>query len=688
MVLVAYAQTDAEQTYLRAWVDKTQYSIGDTIILEAQTGAPIEEQAFSYTITDPNGHPVYEEKLTSTSNKVSARIDLVRNWADGKYLVTVTYGNQRANAQFEVIIPQAPVVVAPTDDINVDVGMDIYTIGETLQFTGFINNIEKYNLRTPVSITISHIGLLSDGNGVQNSNKSAHTVSAFPNESGTYSASVKTVASQFDIGSYLVSVRYFDNTDTETFSITGALDLDQTSITAVKDIYEIGERVQINGTIPLSSVTSLNISVKHPNGIMDTSRVNVEDSKFSWSWTIPQLQTNSTDVTNILGFYRIIISAENTEREVVIKVSDDPANDSIPDIPILIRTDKSTYLIEEELKIAGTVIIPKTVEKENERITIQVKDNVLTFKNIYESQVYPDENGHFTAVFDIPITVFEKGTYIVRAIYENSRTDAQFDIVSENELATEKELPSVFITPDKITYNPGETVTVKGGFTKSGVDVDEVIIRILQVSGTLCHQSLCDEVKITPESSGLFRYKFVLPDDKSIGGKYAVVVDSKIDRATAQFEVLVKDDAPKVIFEKGHRIPDKLIFVITENKVQDNIIYEPKALFGSLVAPSTLTNANNVNLSVTSSFGTCIIGQNDDCLVKESTRGPGKIYDTVIADGMTLNVRYNGPGAQVEKFTITSGALNTSLPEITWNVEIIKPEDQISRFYYKITYST
>jgi len=81
---------------------------------------------------------------------------------------------------------------------------------------------------------------------------------------------------------------------------------------------------------------------------------------------------------------------------------------------------------------------------------------------------------------------------------------------------------------------------------------------------------------------------------------------------------------------------------------------------------------------------TCIIGPDDDCLVKESTRKPGQIYDVVEVNGVVLNVRYSGPDVRLEKFSILPA--NTAfLPDATWNVEIIKDE-QVSKFYYKITY--
>ena len=73
--------------------------------------------------------------------------------------------------------------------------------------------------------------------------------------------------------------------------------------------------------------------------------------------------------------------------------------------------------------------------------------------------------------------------------------------------------------------------------------------------------------------------------------------------------------------------------------------------------------------------------------MNESTRKPGQIYDVVEVDGISLNVRYSGPDVRLEKFSILPESSNTFLPDVNWNIEILK-DDQVSRFYYKVTYKT
>ena len=93
----------------------------------------------------------------------------------------------------------------------------------------------------------------------------------------------------------------------------------------------------------------------------------------------------------------------------------------------------------------------------------------------------------------------------------------------------------------------------------------------------------------------------------------------------------------------------------------------------------------NVNLKITTQDGTCVIGPDVDCLVKESTRKPGQIYEIVNIDGMDYNVRYTGHDVLLEKYTILPVDSEAFLPDSTWNVKVLK-EEQSSRLYYKINY--
>ena len=140
---------------------------------------------------------------------------------------------------------------------------------------------------------------------------------------------------------------------------------------------------------------------------------------------------------------------------------------------------------------------------------------------------------------------------------------------------------------------------------------------------------------------------------------------------------------PSTLIDKVNRISEDKISIITNEKTLDDNQAFPRVLSGSLL--SSKSDQSNVNLRITSESGICIIGPEIDCLVKDSTRKPGQIYDVVSVDGTDLNVRYSGPNVYLEKFDILPVSSEDFLPSANWNVDVIK-ENQTSRFYYKINY--
>ncbi len=180
----------------------------------------------------------------------------------------------------------------------------------------------------------------------------------------------------------------------------------------------------------------------------------------------------------------------------------------------------------------------------------------------------------------------------------------------------------------------------------------------------------------------------MIPNSISAVGLYEITVDADFEIKRIQFDVIEKPLTLKLntVIEKENRIPEKIISIFTEEKIVDNTSIAPRVLSGSLITTSR-SDESNVNLKISSATGICIIGPDAGCLVKESTRKQGQIYDVVEVDGISLNVRYSGPDVRLEKFSILPESSTEFLPDADWNVEVIK-DDQVSRFYYKVTYKT
>ncbi|MFB5625056.1 MAG: hypothetical protein ACE5RP_09140, partial [Nitrosopumilus sp.] len=359
-------------------------------------------------------------------------------------------------------------------------------------------------------------------------------------------------------------------------------------------------------------------------------------------------------------------------------------------------TEKSLYKAGEKLKVIGNVIKRQQGTEGlvvPERVTIKVFDGIFPFKQIHESSVYPNQGGDFSSLFELPATIFSEGLYSVKAYYSKASAQSEFSVTNDFIFGIDADL-TLLITTDKSEYYPGDVVSISGKPNKliylEGFDVS--IIKKSEIEITcgsfICGKNTGPVTTIRPSPSGSFTHQFVIPDKATSIGTYEVTVDADFEKKSVKFNVVEKPIVEKsnTVIEKENRISEKMISITTQDKISEDVVISPRVISGSLITPAR-GDESNVNLKVSTEFGTCIIGSDADCLVKESTRKPGQIYDIVDVDGISLKVRYSGPDVRLEKFSILPESENTFLPDANWNVEVIKDE-QVSRFYYKVTYKT
>jgi len=389
--------------------------------------------------------------------------------------------------------------------------------------------------------------------------------------------------------------------------------------------------------------------------------------------------------------YKITVSTSTYSKSLFFKVSLDPENDSISTIPLFVSTEKSIYKAGDKLKVVGSVLIrEQNVLTPTDRVLITVKDGTFPFKQIHESSVYPNHGGEFSSIFELPSTIFSQGVYTVKASYNGIHEDASFSVANDFVFGIDDPI-TLLLSTDKSEYYPGDTVTVTGKPNKL-IFLDKFDVSVIQKSETeiTCGTMVCGIhtgpiVSYQPGPSGSFTHEFLIPDNLSSIGSYEITVDADFELKSIQFDVVAQPKLDTVI-EKQNRIPEKEISIITEEKTTKNTLVAPRVLSGSLLTASVTDNPN-VNLRVSSSSGVCIIGQASECLVSESTRKPGQIYAVVEVDGLNLNVRYSGSDVRLEKFSILPESSSEFLPDVNWDVEVIKDE-QVSRFYYKVTYKS
>ena len=607
--------------------------------------------------------------------------------------------------------------VANTSPLSLHSDKSTYEIGDDMIISGFILDPfsnSSYQTGSSVKITISNadgdsleiIGLPEGGQKLATGGISvSYDFTAIPETSGNFATSIQIIPSIFTEGDYVVKAEYENNVATVPITILNSLDLDSPLISLDREVYGLDEVVLLTGAVPPTATQGVGISLTKPDGTVTNSGTILDNQRFSWSWITPisekqlnlKVDEDERDVSKSnFGIYKIKVSIDNFNDEFFFKVSENPETDSLFSDPLFVSTEKSLYKAGEKLKVVGNVIQRQQGSEGlvvPERVTIQVLDDIFPYDKIHESTVYPNQGGEFSSLFELPATIFDEGTYSVKATYSGLSTKIEFSVANDFIFGLDEDV-SLLLSTDKSEYYPGDVVGISGKPNKliylEGFDVsvaqqtdDEI-----DCGSFICGTHNSPPTFIRPSPSGAFTHQFVIPDMPSAVGIYDVTVDADFESKTIEFTVIDKPQTPKLdtIIEKVNRIPEKTIPVFTEEKTTDGVTIAPRVLSGSLITP-VKGDESNVDLKVSTVTGTCIIGPDADCLVRESTRKPGQIYDVVEVDGNDLNVRYSGPDVRLEKFSILPVSSVDFLPDANWNVEVIK-DDQVSRFYYKVTYKT
>ena len=713
-----------EDVPISLWLDKPAHGLGETVTINGRLNdvwignldLEITQTKQSSLSTSGNtGFKILDSVKIEGNGSFAYSFKIPDNVARlGDYKITVS--KEIGSATIIAHAVKDPETFVPSDDpITIQTDEGIYEFTDKITISGFVKDPfgnSSYGTGTAVKISISHedgtplqINDLQDAKRLNGGGLINYDFTAIPETSGRYSVQVDVSKNIFSVGNYVVKAQYLSHTVTSTFSIVNSLDLKDGAIISIdKDVYGLGETVHLSGILPATGDNSVTITVTRPDGTRTDSGATVDKQRFSWDWKVPSYEKPPTlkdedgrDVrTSNYGIYKIKVSVPSENKNIFFKVSKDPANDSLSLTPLFVSTEKSLYKAGEKLKVLGTVIQREQGEEGlvvKERVQLRIIDGTFPFKLIHEAHVYPNQGGEFSSTFELPATIFSEGEYIVRANYVGTQTESRFSVANDFVFGVDEDL-ALLLNVDKSEYYPGDTVVITGKPNKLiYLEKFEVGVIKKSTSEITCGSFICGKntgpIKtIRPGPSGSFVYEYVIPDKVTSIGTYEISVDADFDTGSETFTVIEKMPAPKLntVIEKQNRIADKTIPIFTEEITTDGVILAPRVLTGSLITP-TRGDESNVDLKVTTVTGTCILGPDADCLVRESTRKQGQIYDVVEVDGISLNVRYSGPDVRLEKFSILPESSTAFLPDANWNVEVIKDE-QVSRFYYKVTYKT
>ena len=332
-------------------------------------------------------------------------------------------------------------------------------------------------------------------------------------------------------------------------------------------------------------------------------------------------------------------------------------------------------------------------------------DDCGYFEGTIKLQPIVIKNGYYVLEIKYYDTVIQQDILVFDSSLQKGCFTTSWSTISETKMNDgegsggcpddEFPLPELVLQLDKDEYLPGEKVKISGQI-KNALFIDSVILSVENSND----ESLTEnKIKKLNGMEPKFNWMFTIENGVNGIGTYSVSADSHFGTKTLSFTVedesIVTDYAaqksigdtsiaPKKIIDKHNRITVSDLLISLDEKTSGDQVLVPRVIQGSLFTVAR-GDESSINIQVSSSNGQCVIGQNADCYVNDSTREPGSIYEIVQIDGKNYKVRYNGPDVRLEKFTILPEESNTEIDTKNWNVTILK-DDQPTRFYYKVSY--
>ena len=506
----------------------------------------------------------------------------------------------------------------------------------------------------------------------------------------------------------------------------------EVTLSTDKTNYNFDETAIIGGTV------SEKVFVELPSFQAEPLLIKITGPNFQQSISLyPDYNLNyetSLDLVQVLGIssgtYDVIVNYAGVSETTSFSVESEIIETSeIVKSVFNINVDQSEYFVKQSILLTG---------KTNEIIPYEsMKFTVIdpNGKQINNGSLFTVD-GEFDTILSINSNPPVFGEYVIAAEYGEQINSTTFSLIENVVEVDTPDSPEMILTLDDFQYFENAYMTISGSIPNFDFDSD-IYYQVVYLnyyssdgkpitfnSAVKDNPTLRDAVLFTstaiPNSLGEFKLDVRIPSIIFPVGDYVVKANYGGLLSSENFSIISErnydsekiDDGDnntvsipgkqvsseildaggyaissvKTIIEKTNRISDNLISVVTGDKIIEEQSVQPRVLSGSMVTPSK-TDISKVNLQILSESGICIIGQNSDCLVSESTRKPGQIFEVIQVDGMNLNVRYSGPDVRLEKFSILPQSSEDFLPDTKWNVEVLK-DDEVSRFYYKITYKT
>ena len=684
----------------------------------------------------------YKFVIPTTSDSLGnyrAIVSAIKGIAEVDFVVV-----QNPSDYKSTISPSSPFSIV-TDKSSYALGDHMTISGQILNPIQLSTQNAGANVR--IQVFNSTGGLVTSGgsfiNNLGASASNALSYFAFPDANGNFQVQQTLQTGIYLPGTYTLKASYSNLVTSTKFTIYNPLVMgSQGTLVASTDkkVYGVGDVVQLTGKISaLTGTDSYTLTLVRPSGNQITFPLQVNSGQFSWTWTIPSKDTTGSAIITtdrssssvldptitVYGLYRIKISSTHANSDLFFQVSKNP-QPSQDLSPIAVQTDKTDYVSTDVARIWGQVIPIQNTATNEANAVVQVLIYSDNGQQVYRGGATVNQGGQYYVTIPFHTGIYKTGTYKLYAEYLTNKVITSFKITDP--FTTSSNKLQLYITTDTDKYLPGQTVLVTGR-TSYIVSINNVDLAFGLKNDTVISEgeviskkgNIISKATIAFDQFGSFSYDYKIPNNAPLGS-YTIVAQVPFGAYNAYFDVVNQlpvqnipvvtnqtqtttnvtqitstptiipstigpiqkhDQLTNMFVEKINKISDSVIPITLGEQSVGNMTYYPRQLDGLLrVNPG---NENYVSIKVSSQNGTCIIGQDSDCLVTKSTVQSGMIYQAVTIDGKNFLVGYSGTGLRLQQFSILPASVNDVIPDGQWNVNVLK-KDQVTRFYYQVTY--
>ncbi len=676
------AQVEDEVTkFVQIFSDSSVYNPGQTVVISGSTNVYIQYESITYSVTDPQGSLYKSGTLfPKADGTFAAEFQILQHDSmTGDYSITVEYVDYTADLTFKV-----QEVEGSDDPIDIIFDKDAYGLGDTVKITGTINDVAVTSMdiliqqitSAPESITM-HLDKKTDSIQTINSKDFSYEYFIYDNPERLGKYKVTLTSSAHHEERVFVTVLDPENYVPDVLPFT--IESDMQTYNVGDDITFTGVIKETKGDITQGQVV---ITMTDPGG----NKLTTASAKEGLDLVTKTVEYALTDVPNEAGEYAVTGKLHrslftNGTYEATASYANDLYVESMTfEVVDPIQNGSAFVLHVGNDAFDADELVLITADAPGLDAGSLVSIELQKPNGDVESFEILSDHSSFDWSWAVPSTLNDSNKGLYNAVFTNEMgtESINFTIGVEPRVEPRVEQSTITINGNLELGGIAEISGVASGATAGGYSITITIYNVDDSENPLYIKY------ITTNEQDEFALDIPLVSALWDEGSYNVQVSNKNEFTIAEFELISGLEQIRHTEKFPNILETNVIIPTTAFDQKEQLTY-PKIIQGTLVAgPYGTGQAAGISLS--SPTGTCVVGSDDSCIVHEMTvvtsDGPYVIADV---DGVLYKIRYSGPDANIETFTILPALHGQVFDDSAWQIKI-HDAGLPTKFHYKITY--